>query len=222
MKHLVNFCVTLLITGTYAFAQCDKCPSDASMKPDYCFTDPGFEGRCAQFSSNSDHFLYFSGPKVKTPMKVKILSDFTQTTLAEIAKPLDGMDLAFLFGAMQQWKTAKLNIGFTVLPSGLAYKVIQEGTGKLPEKGKKVKVHYKGYLTDGTKFDSSFDRNDPIEITLGVGQVIKGWDEGIGLFRVGSKGVLKIPADLGYGSRGVGSIPANSILFFDIEVVSAE
>jgi FKBP-type peptidyl-prolyl cis-trans isomerase len=225
MKHLFVFALTVLFAGSYALAQCDQCPSDPGMKPDYCYTDAGFAGRCVQFSAASDICFYFPSAKAKSPLKVKVISEISQATLAETAKgnpSLDGMDMAFLVGSFLKWKSAKMDIGFTFLPSGLGYKVIQEGTGKLPESGKKVKVHYKGYLPDGTKFDSSFDRNEPIEITLGVGQVIKGWDEGIGLFKVGSKGVLKIPANLGYGSRGVGSIPANATLFFDIEVVSAE
>lgn len=225
MKYLLILSLSVLFAGNYAFAQCDKCPSDPTMKPDFCYTDEGFAGRCVQFSTKNDICLYYPSAKAKAPLKIKVISDINQSALAEVAKSqtsLDGMDMAFLVGAFQTWKTAKMDIGFTFLPSGLGYKVIQEGTGKLPEAGKKVKVHYKGYLTDGTKFDSSFDRNDPIEITLGVGQVIKGWDEGIGLFKVGSKGVLKIPANLGYGARGVGSIPANATLFFDIEVVSAE
>lgn len=225
MKHLLILSLTWLFTGTYSFAQCDQCPSDPAFKPDYCFTDAGFPGRCVQFFVSGDVCHYYASPKAKNAQKIKVVGDINQKALAEVAQAqssLDGMDMAFLVGAFQTWKTAKMDIGFTFLPSGLGYKVTQEGTGKLPESGKKVKVHYKGYLTDGTKFDSSYDRNDPIEITLGVGQVIKGWDEGIGLFKVGSKGVLKIPANLGYGSRGVGSIPANATLFFDIEVVSAE
>lgn len=225
MKYLLILSLSVLFAGNYAFAQCDKCPSDPAMKPDFCYTSEGFAGRCVQFSASNDFCTYYPSAKAKSPLKIRVISEINQKSLAEVATSqtsLDGMDMAFLVGAFQTWKSAKMDIGFTFLPSGLGYKVVQEGTGKLPESGKKVKVHYKGYLTDGTKFDSSFDRNDPIEITLGVGQVIKGWDEGIGLFKVGSKGVLKIPANLGYGARGVGSIPANATLFFDIEVVSAE
>jgi len=115
-----------------------------------------------------------------------------------------------------------MNIGFITTASGLSYRIDSKGSGKNPEAGKKVKVHYKGYLPDGTKFDSSFDRNQPFEFSLGKGQVIKGWDEGIQLFPVGSKGTLRIPPQLGYGNRPNGSIPANATLFFDIEVISAE
>ena len=91
-----------------------------------------------------------------------------------------------------------------------------------PLKGKKVKVHYKGMLLDGTVFDSSFKRNQPIEFTLGIGQVIKGWDEGISLLGVGDKASFIIPSDLAYGESGAGGvIPPNAPLLFEVELISA-
>lgn len=105
--------------------------------------------------------------------------------------------------------------------SGLKYIVMKTGTGKQAKNGKAVEVHYTGYLTDGKKFDSSRDRGVPIEFTLGEGQVIKGWDEGIALMRVGGKMRLIIPPELGYGSKAIGDlIPANSTLIFDVELMS--
>ena len=89
--------------------------------------------------------------------------------------------------------------------------------------GNKVKVHYKGMLLDGTVFDSSFKRNQPIEFTLGIGQVIKGWDEGISLLGIGDKASFIIPSDLAYGASGAGGIiPPNATLFFEVELISAE
>jgi len=104
--------------------------------------------------------------------------------------------------------------------SGLKYIVVKEGNGKKAKAGNAVEVHYTGWLTDGKKFDSSRDRGVPIEFTLGEGQVIKGWDEGIALMRVGGKMRLIIPPELAYGSRAVGDvIPANSTLIFDVELM---
>ena len=85
-------------------------------------------------------------------------------------------------------------------PSGLQYQEITVGTGASPVRGKQVTVHYTGTLVDGKKFDSSRDRNDPFTFIIGVGQVIKGWDEGVASMKVGGRRILTIPADLGYGS----------------------
>ncbi len=115
---------------------------------------------------------------------------------------------------------AKNNLKGTKAPSGLYYIQTQAGTGAKAEKGKTVSVHYTGKLLNGTKFDSSVDRGQPFEFGLGTGQVIQGWDEGIALMSVGEKGTLIIPSALGYGPRGAGgSIPPNSILIFDVELL---
>ena len=105
-------------------------------------------------------------------------------------------------------------------PSGLKYVDEVVGSGDAPRLGKKVTVHYTGRLTDGKKFDSSVDRGRPFEFTIGVGQVIKGWDEGVMTMKVGGKRQLIIPADLGYGARGApGAIPPNAELIFDVELL---
>lgn len=104
--------------------------------------------------------------------------------------------------------------------SGLRYEDEQVGTGAQPKTGDTVVVHYTGTLADGTKFDSSRDRNEPFRFTIGVGQVIKGWDEGVASMRVGGKRRLMIPPQLGYGRRGVpGVIPADADLIFDVELL---
>ncbi len=111
----------------------------------------------------------------------------------------------------------------TTTPSGLEYWDIKKGDGKLAEKGKKVSVHYTGWLTNGKEFDSSRDAGEPIQFDLGTGQVIKGWDEGIAGMKVGGKRQLKIPPALGYGPRGFGSsIPPNSTLVFDVELMDVK
>ena len=107
-----------------------------------------------------------------------------------------------------------------VTSSGLKYTDSVVGDGKSPEKGKKVTVHYTGKLTNGKKFDSSVDRGDPFAFTIGVGQVIKGWDEGVMSMKVGGKRTLTIPAALGYGAQGAGgAIPPNAELIFDVELL---
>jgi peptidyl-prolyl cis-trans isomerase A (cyclophilin A) len=110
--------------------------------------------------------------------------------------------------------------GFDQTDSGLFYKIETEGSGAKPIQGQNVSVHYKGSLLDGTVFDSSYNRNAPIDFALGVGQVIKGWDEGIALLSKGSKAIFIIPSDLGYGSAGAGGvIPPDATLRFEVELV---
>jgi len=104
--------------------------------------------------------------------------------------------------------------------SGLKYIIEKEGTGDTPKQGQTVVVHYTGTFLDGKKFDSSYDRNQPLEIPIGVGRVIKGWDEGIMLLKKGSKAKLIIPYYLGYGEQGYpGVIPPKSWLIFDVELL---
>ena len=107
--------------------------------------------------------------------------------------------------------------------SGLEYIEVEAGTGAQAEAGKTVDVHYTGQLQDGTVFDSSHSRGAPIAFKLGVGQVIKGWDEGITLMKVGGKAQLIIPPELGYGEQGAGGvIPPNATLIFDVELVDVK
>lgn len=107
--------------------------------------------------------------------------------------------------------------------SGLKYIDQVVGKGASPVKGKQVKVHYTGTLEDGRKFDSSLDRKEPLTFLIGIGQVIKGWDEGVMTMKVGGKRKLIIPANLGYGASGAGGvIPPNATLLFDVELLDVQ
>lgn len=107
--------------------------------------------------------------------------------------------------------------------SGLRYEDIVVGTGASPERGQEVTVHYTGTLEDGTKFDSSLDRGQPFKFNIGIGQVIKGWDEGVLTMKVGGKRKLVIPSQLGYGARGAGDvIPPNATLVFEVELLGTQ
>ena len=113
--------------------------------------------------------------------------------------------------------------GFDKTDSGLRYKIINKGSGAKAEKGQTVSVHYKGSLLNGTEFDSSYKRNEPIDFPLGMGNVIAGWDEGIALLQVGDKARFVIPSHLGYGAQGAGGvIPPNATLIFDVELVAVK
>ena len=114
-------------------------------------------------------------------------------------------------------------IGYEETKSGLRYQILQKGSGKQATKGAAVSVHYKGQLLDGTVFDSSYKRKDPIDFNVGLGQVIAGWDEGILLLQVGDKARFVIPSNLAYGSAGAGGvIPPDATLIFDVELMAVK
>lgn len=111
---------------------------------------------------------------------------------------------------------------FKQTESGLKYAIIEEGSGPDVQQGKVTSVHYSGFLSDGTKFDSSVEREEPLTLIVGMGQVIPGWDEGLQLLKQGSKARFIIPPQLAYGERDLGVIPPNSTLIFDVEVVEVK
>jgi FKBP-type peptidyl-prolyl cis-trans isomerase len=106
--------------------------------------------------------------------------------------------------------------------TGLQIEEIKVGTGAAAQNGNVVSVHYTGTLLDGTKFDSSVDRGQPFSFTLGAGQVIQGWEEGLLGMKVGGKRKLRIPPDMAYGDRALGPIPANSTLIFEVELLGVK
>jgi FKBP-type peptidyl-prolyl cis-trans isomerase len=125
--------------------------------------------------------------------------------------------------AAQKEMLDKVAAGYDETASGLRYQILQKGEGKKVTKGAGVSVHYKGQLLDGTVFDSSYKRKQPIDFNVGVGQVISGWDEGIQLLQVGDKARFVIPSNLAYGSAGAGGvIPPDATLIFDVELMDVK
>ena len=125
--------------------------------------------------------------------------------------------------AKQKVLLDKIASGYDETASGLRYQILQKGEGKKATKGAEVSVHYKGQLLDGTVFDSSYKRKQPIDFNVGVGQVIAGWDEGIQLLQVGDKARFVIPSNLAYGAAGAGGvIPPNATLIFDVELMNVK
>jgi len=123
----------------------------------------------------------------------------------------------------QEELLTSISEGFEQTESGLRYQIIQNGDGAQAAKGNTVAVHYKGMFPDGSEFDNSYKRGNPIEFPLGMGNVIPGWDEGIQLLKVGDKARFVIPSHLAYGSRGAGGvIPPNATLVFDVELMNVK
>ena len=139
----------------------------------------------------------------------------------------DDVDYGTKGGKMPEQAPAKMQFGpndkVITTSSGLKYIETLEGKGASPSKGRIVVVHYTGTLSDGKKFDSSLDRGQPFSFQIGVGQVIRGWDEGVMSMKIGGKRKLIIPGELGYGARGVpGVIPSNAELIFDVELLDVK
>ena len=165
------------------------------------------------------------GDKIETLEIVRVGADAENFNAIEAFRTFEGAREKRV-AAEREAKRAeldKLAAGFEETKSGLRYQIIQKGSDKKAEKGNQVSVHYKGQLADGTVFDSSYKRNQPLDFQVGVGQVISGWDEGIQLLHVGDKARFVIPSDLGYGSRGAGgAIPPDAVLVFDVELVDVK
>ena len=143
----------------------------------------------------------------------------TQSSSKSNTWPIIFLCVALAIIGVTLWKYFSAGGSGHTTDSGLKYVDEVVGTGESPSPGKTVIVHYTGRLEDGTKFDSSVDRGQPFEFTIGVGQVIKGWDEGVMTMKVGGKRKLIVPPDLGYGARRAGPIPPNSTLIFDVELL---
>jgi len=140
-------------------------------------------------------------------------------TVVATAEPAQAPLMAQASANKPSEKKVEASKNYVTTGSGLKYLDLVEGEGAFPEPGQTVSVHYIGTLEDGSKFDSSRDRGEPFAFKLGAGQVIKGWDEGLATMKPGGRRQLVIPPELGYGSRGIGPIPPNSTLIFDVELL---
>ena len=147
------------------------------------------------------------------------ISLFSISSLISFAKDVKGTNKKEVIKKMQVTEGPNE----TTTPSGLKYVDKVPGTGASPKSGQTVKVHYTGWLENGKKFDSSVDRGQPFDFIIGVGQVIKGWDEGVSTMKTGGKRKLIIPPQLAYGSRGAGTdIPPNATLIFEVELLGVQ
>lgn len=167
--------------------------------------------------SKGDQYKTYDAAKVFTEGKAKIAEN-NKAAMAKIEAENKRKEEEF--AANQTKLVEEMKAGMQVTASGLYYKITKTTDGTAPKAGDEVAVHYAGRLVDGSEFDSSFKRNEPIEFSVGIGQVIRGWDEGILLLKEGETGTFLIPSDLGYGARGAGGvIPPNAWLIFDVELV---
>ncbi len=165
------------------------------------------------------------GDIIETVEIVRIGTDAEKFNAIEAFRVFEGEREKRIAEAKKEIEQAmeKVSKGFEITESGLRYQISKEGNGAKAEKGKTVSVHYTGQLINGQIFDSSRQRNQPIDFVLGIGQVIPGWDEGIQLLKVGDKARFVIPPDLAYGSSGAGGvIPPNAPLIFDVELMNVK
>jgi FKBP-type peptidyl-prolyl cis-trans isomerase FklB len=224
---------TVIILGVFAFtmsalAQEKGPPKDKKEKTGYSIgVNIGQDMK--RYSIEIDADMVAQGIKDAHAGKMKLTDEEMRTTLADLNKEMQGKEnerMKILGEKNKKEGEAFINqnakaSGVVKLPSGLQYKIIKEGTGKIPKATDTVVVHYKGTLIDGTEFDSSFKRNQPLEFK--VNGVIPGWTEILQKMKAGSKYAVYIPSNLAYGERGNGPIIGpNAVLVFEIELLAVK
>ncbi len=243
-KSWVMFCGIFLVNMALFAQEVCKCEEIPGFKRDFCISNEKYPVACAQFQTGASYF-YFKPVNGKKYKKIDLASeksseDYLISLASNKALKVTANDVLFLQSALTKWSTYEVEalikkvgenkrteadlakLASEKTQSGLGFQLMHAGKGKMAESGKKVTVHYRGYLTNGQVFDASFDRGAPFEFALGKGQVIKGWDEGIAKLHVGDHAILRIPAELGYGARKVGSIPENSELIFEVILLGVQ
>jgi len=220
MNKIFFTAVICLFASISAFGQCDDCKMPEDDISDYCFTHESFPKYCAQFGAGAKFFKFRGDKKFKSvPIGSATDLEYLKSIASNKKLKISKVDLLFIIEGLKVWEVEERKFGYTYEESGLGIKIVKEGSGEVAKKGEMVEVHYSGYLEDGTKFDSSLDRDETFSFKLGEGKVIKGWDEGLSKLKKGTVAWLRIPAELGYGGRRVSVIPANSTLYFRIEVI---
>lgn len=229
-----------LAFGSMLIAQCENCTPVEGYEADYCFTHEALPGYCAQFKLNDSTF-YLQKKEGKEPKMLNIPEDMSMGGMVAFISNKDNKiksatDALFVSKALDAWDKKKGTLvadkaaeqKFTgeelkamkfeqEFPSGLKMHIVHQGNGPKAKRGQNVSVHYRGYLLDGKIFDESYQRGQPIKFPLGMGRVIKGWDEAIGYLNMGTRALIYLPAEIAYGQRGAGAdIPPGATLVFDV------
>ncbi|MEZ4684719.1 MAG: FKBP-type peptidyl-prolyl cis-trans isomerase [Bacteroidia bacterium] len=244
-KTLLLFVV--ILTSIFSLhAQCEGCVLPEGFEADYCFTHNTMPGYCAQFKLGDDSF-YFQKKEGREGMKLMLQGSMDMEDLFaffgdkanQIKKANESL---FILKALESWNMKKKTLvadqaaeqvfseaALQALefeqkyPSGLKIHIVNQGEGPLPKKGQNVSVHYRGYLLNGKVFDESYKRGQPIAFPLGMGRVIKGWDEAISTLNMGTRALIYLPAEIAYGERGAGGdIPPGATLVFDVVLMDIQ
>ena len=228
MRFVFAAILSVSLLSTFSMAAEKPALKDAKDKESYSLGYQFGQTLKAQ-GLDLDMDVYTSGIQdALTGANPRLSQDEMRATVAELQKRLTGarqkeikeMADKTLAEGKVFLEENKRKDGVVALPSGLQYKVLTEGSGKMPKVTDSVTVHYRRTLTNGNEFDSSHKRGQPA--TLQVGKVIRGWTEALQLMKEGSKWELFIPPQLAYGDRGTGSIPPNSTLIFEVELISVK
>lgn len=240
MKKGLLTLIFALAGSFWLYGQCEGCKQVMGESIDFCYVEAVIPNRCVQFVQDGAHFYYQDNNRKKgaqmhlplpkgseAPSTAYLLGldpdNKLKLTAADLLLIAHGIEQWRQLEAIRKWQLQMVNSGLNLLPSGLAYKPLLVGNGKFPEKGKRLTLHFTGYLESGKIFESSLDKKQSFQFTLGKGEVIKGWDEGFAIMTVGSRYLLRIPPALAYGAAGAGAaIPPNATLYFDVQLISAE